>query len=112
MIKHYNQGVKKMLIYYTYSRYLFINQANDTATGFKYSNSDYASNIPFSDLKNIADKYRSMGFNLFKDIKSYICVTGVLPDWQECAPCGCGGNCKKETKSKGYGVRFKTISKN
>lgn len=106
-----SNGVKRMLVYYTYSRYVMINQTNDSATGMKYSNSDFATNIPFKDLKQISDKYRTMAYNLYKDVKAFICYSGVLTNWNDCGKCGCGKDCDRETKATGYGFKGRSIRK-
>lgn len=106
-----SEGVKKCLIYYTYSRYLLINSINDTATGMNYKNNDFATNIPIKDLESIADKYRNMGYSTFKRVRAFLCYHKLIECFK-CKECKCGdSSCSGGTENKGFGFRSRIIER-
>lgn len=111
----YFKGIKTVLAYYSYSRYLQINQINDTAVGHKQKNTNFSIPIDKDVINQHSDRYRSMGYDEFKRAEAYLCLNKDNFnnfDCSKCAPCGCNGFCGKKTKAKGYGFKSKIIKKN
>jgi len=111
-IKH--QGVKTVLIYYSYSRYLIINGYSDTASGLVQKTNDFSLPVDLKQLQMYADKYRNMGKIAFDGTLHFLCANKTTFDWfdaKECGYCGCGSDKCGGTKAKGYGFRSSNISK-
>lgn len=106
-----HKGVKKMLIYYSYARYIVLNGFNDTATGFKAKTNDFSLPIPLKELNDFSDKYRSMGLSIFKGIVGYMCANTEYFDWNDCKKCGCGTEKCGGITTKGYGFTGSNITK-
>lgn len=108
-----HQGLKNVLIRYSYARYVILNGLDDTPNGGVTKTSDWSIPKPYSDLKAISDRYRTMAYELFKEVEACICLN--IDDYENanfyCAPCGCNGKCGTKTKAKGYGIKGSNISK-
>ena len=109
-----HKGVKRILVYYAYSRYLLINGFNDTPSGSVTKTNDFSIPKPLKEIQSFADKYRTMGYESFKKTVAFICNNkDVFTEFSgDCGTCGCGGSCEKSTKAKGYGFRSSIITKN
>lgn len=109
-----HKGVKNMLVYYSYSRYLIINGMSDTAAGTVKKTNEWSLPTPLKELQNFADKYRNMGYESFKQIQDFLCVSRESFTWFDacnCKSCKCGCGCGGQTKAKGYGFKSGNISK-
>lgn len=108
-----HQGLKNVLIRYAYARYVILNNFDDTPNGGVTKSNDWSLPKPFSDLKQISDRYRSMGYELWKQVEAYICLNEDVYENADydCSPCGCNGSCGHKTSSKGYGIKGTNISK-
>ena len=111
--KHF--GLKRVWVYYAYSRYIMLNGYNDTATGFKQKTNDYSLPTPISELQYFANKHKDMGLSAYKKTLSFICLNkgefanDINIDCSEQCDCNsakCGG--KTITKT---GFSSKIISK-
>ena len=106
-------GVKRMLVYYSYARYVMINGFNDTSTGMVTKTNEFSIPKPLKELEMFADKYRTMGYNVFQDIIGFLCANNetVFSWWTDCKYCGCGTDKCTRTKAKGYGFKGSIITK-
>ena len=91
-------GLKKMLVYYSYSNYLMGSVLNDTGLGFVKKTDQYSIPTPYKDIKEIANSYRNRGYAIIKQLKEYICHNKDLAINYNIKfiDCGCGcesGNC-------------------
>lgn len=107
-------GIKRILVYYAYSRYLLINEFNDTPAGNVSKTNEFSLPKSIKEVQSFADKYRTMGYEAFKKTQAFICAnrqyfTEFNSD--KCEACGCGNNCNKQTKAKGFGIRSSIIEK-
>jgi hypothetical protein len=107
------EGVKAMLIYYSYARYILINGFNDSPTGMVQKTNEFSIPKPLKELENFADKYRTMGYITFENTVGYLCAnnTDVFTWWTNCEKCGCGTHKCGGTKARGYGFRSSIITK-
>lgn len=107
-------GLKGILAYYSYARYLMENQADDTPNGLVSKNSEWSIPKPLAEVERISDHYRNMGRQLYKSVEQYIYMNKDLFDGYcyENYACDCNGCCGLEPSNKGYGLRSKTIRKN
>lgn len=108
-------GVKRVLIYYSYARYVKVNQVSDTASGLVKKNNDFSTNVDYKELKDTSDEYRNMGYLTFKRSLDFLCANKTSFDWfdaKECGYCGCGSDKCGGTKAKGFGIRSSNISRN
>ena len=107
-------GLKRMLLYYIYARYTVMNNFNDTPNGSVTKTNDFSIPKPLKELEQFADKYRSMGYSVWKGVEKYLCHS--REDYPTltvsgCDACGCeSGNCEGSAV-KGYGIRGSNISK-
>lgn len=105
-------GVKAILIYYSYARYIVLNGFNDTATGMVTKTNDFSLPKPLKEVEQFADKYRNMGRISFNKTVGYMCANKEIFTWSDCKACGCGTDkCNGSTKAKGYGFRGSNVSK-
>lgn len=109
-----HSGLRKAWVYYAYSRYLVLNGFNDTANGQVTKTNEWSLPKPLKEVQSFADKYRSMAYTSLKKTMGFLCVnkdTFATFNSNVCEPCGCGGNCKGETKANGYGINGTVIRK-
>lgn len=108
-----HQGLKIVLTYYAYARYVLINNFDDTPNGGVTKTNEWSIPKPFSDLKQVSERYRNMGYDLFKEVEAYICLNSdVYPSADfDCKSCGCNGRCGSKTKIKGFGFQGRNVEK-
>ena len=107
-----HSGVRDILTYYTYARYVIINGYSDTATGLKTKTDTFTMPVPLKELEQFADKYRNMGLIIFDQVQNYLCKSKSVFTWYkgECN-CGCSDGKCDGTKAKGFGFKSKNITK-
>lgn len=110
------QGVKKVLTYYSYGRYTILNGFNDTATGMVTKTNDFSVPKTMKELEGFADKYRDMGLISFQNTIKFLCANKTTFTWFNSGDCKyqCGCDCNNDcggTKARGYGLRSTNISK-
>jgi len=108
-------GLKRIWIYYAYSRYILLNGYNDTATGFKQKTNDFSLPIPIKELQVFEQKYRDMGYESYNKTKQFICQNlsnfTVEPNIECESECLCGSEkCGGKTRAN-VGLKSKIISK-
>lgn len=109
-----HQGLKEMLVRYSYARYVILNPFDDTPNGGVTKNNEWSIPKPYKELKQVSDRYRTMAYEQWLEVESYICLNkDVYTDANlyNCKPCGCNGKCGSKTKAKGYGIKGSNISK-
>ena len=112
---HFNMGFKKVWVYYSYARYLLLNQMNDTANGTVVKQNDWSVPTPLKDVTAFSNKYRDMGKEAYNSVIGYLCANkDSFPkfDCKNCKlSCGCSGNCECGNTKKITGLKFSTIKK-
>jgi|SRR5690606_18150588 len=108
-----HEGLKNVLIRYSYARYVILNNFDDTPNGGVTKTNDWSIPKPYSDIKQVSDRYRSMAYEMWKEVEAYVCLNREVYENADfdCAPCGCNGKCGSKTKSKGYGIRVTNVSR-
>ena len=108
-------GVKKILAYYSYSRYIILNGFSDTPSGMVQKTNEFSIPKSLKELEMFADKYRNMGKITFDNTVSFLCnKKEVFVDYNSYGCVGCGCACEKcsgTTRVKGYGIRGSNITK-
>lgn len=107
-------GVKRMMVYYSYARYLLINGFSDTPGGVVRKTNEFSIPTPLKEIEAFADKYRTMGYESYKKTLAFLCVNKSSFenfDSRDCKGCGCGGDTCGGTKAKGYGIKSSIIRK-
>lgn len=104
-------GVKQLLVYFAYARYVVLNGFNDTATGIVSKTNDFSVPKPLKELNQFSDKYRNMGYTVNLGIQRFLCNSdeATYPNFDR-SKCGT----QKEYPSgetKGFGIRGSNISK-
>lgn len=109
-----HEGLKNVLIRYAYARYVIINEFNDTPNGGVSKTNNFSIPKQYNELKQISDRYRSMAYSIFKEIKLYICLNKDTynTDVFDCSDCECIDDCNSSTLNKGYGIKGSEITKN
>jgi len=108
------KGIIRILVYYTYARYVILNSFNDTAVGLVSKNGDFSSQIDPKKLEAFSNKYRNMAFDMFKNTEGYLAANNDAFEWYEPKNkgCGCGhSKCTSGTKNKGFGFKSAIITK-
>lgn len=107
-------GLKEVLKYYAYSRYIILNGFNDTPSGMVAKTNSFSMPTPLKELQAYSDKYRNMAKSLLKRTNNYLCVNRsyftTFNDY-DCKSCGCGGCEKSGINTKGFGFKSSVISK-
>ena len=110
------QGVKRVLIYYSYARYKMLSGDNDTASGTVTKTNEYSIPKTQKELEQISDQYRNMGLISYENTIKFLCANKDTFTWfdnlgckYQCN-CDCNNDCGS-TKAKGYGFRSTNISK-
>lgn len=112
---HQNLGFKKAWIYYSYARYLLVNQFNDTANGMVSKENEWSNQIPMADIRDLSNKYRNMGKAAYESLLGYLCANKEsFPKFDGCnckLSCGCSGSCGCGKTKKMTGIKFSTVTK-
>lgn len=109
-------GVKNILVYYSYARYVILNGFNDTPSGLVRKTNDFSIQVALKELEDFANKYRNMGLLNFGNTNKFLCAHKAnfenFDSDKNCGGCGCGSDSCGGTKAKGYGFKSRNISKN
>ncbi len=108
-----HEGLRNVLVRYAYARYIILNNFDDTPNGGVTKTNEWSIPKPFADLKQVSERYRNMGLDLFKDVEAYICLNREdypAADF-DCKSCGCNGRCGSKTKIKGFGIQGRNVEK-
>lgn len=98
-------GLVRAWVYYAYARYVLINPYSDTANGLVQKTNEFSLPVPMKEYQQVADRYRTMGFETYKLVAQAVKNSGLVDN----AQCGCG-YCG-QTKAKGYGIQSSIIRK-
>jgi|SRR5699024_4408737 len=97
----YHFGLKRVLAYFAYARYMILNEYNDTPNGNVAKTNNFSIPTDIRLLKDRANAYRQMAKDTFKEINNYI-----LANSKEYPKYFSG-----KTKAKGFGFKIKNIYK-
>ncbi|MDV4026818.1 hypothetical protein CMT52_21085 [Elizabethkingia anophelis] len=110
-----NLGFNKVWVYYSYARYILVNQFNDTANGTVQKQNDFSIPTPLKEVNDISNKYRNMGKLAYESVLGYLCANkDLFPKFDTCnckLSCGCTGTCSCGRTKKITGFKFSTVSK-
>lgn len=107
-----NFGLKKVWVYYAYAHYLLVNQVNDSPNGAVRKENDWSIPIPLSEITDLSNKYRKMGYEAFKSIHEFLCHNkGEYPKFNasNCDKCECNSENQTGQTKKMTGVKFTMI---
>lgn len=107
-------GIKRIVVYYAYARYLLINGLSDTPGGIVRKTNEFSIPTPLKEIEVFADKYRTMAYQSYKKTIGFLCVNKAMFEnfnSKDCKGCGCGAAACGGTKAKGYGVQSSIIRK-
>lgn len=107
--KRRHKGIKTLLVYLTYSRYILINNYDDTASGGARKTAEFTIPKPLDELKDYSTKYRNMAKVVWNDVEAYLCFIG----WKMagCKSCGCNGSCGTKIGTRGFGAIAQNVTK-
>jgi len=109
-----HQGLKKVLAYFAYSRYTFMNPFNDTPNGAVDKTNPFSIPKPLAEIKQYSNKYKNMAKEAFKYVEAYILLNkDGYPGFpvSELKTCGCNGACGTKGNTKGFGIKSRIISR-
>ncbi|MCQ4154543.1 hypothetical protein NNL19_02880 [Riemerella anatipestifer] len=109
----YSFGFKTVWVYYAYSRYVLINNYNDTANGLVQKNNEWSIPTPLKEITDISNNYRVMGKEAFESVYSFLCVNrSRFPKFnaKDCSG-GCNDDCNGGETKKIRGAKYKIISR-
>lgn len=110
----HHAGLKEVLVYYAYARYLVINNTDDTASGTARKTNQFSIPTPMKEIYSLSNRYRNMAAQLWKDTEAFICLN--RDDYKganlsNCSSCGCNGGCGERSNTRGFGISGKNVSK-
>lgn len=95
----YHKGLKSVLAYFTFARYMILNEFNDTPNGNVSKSNDFSFPTNYKALKDRADMYREMAKYTMEGVVNYMRVN--RNDYPLFFP--------KNSVAKGYGVKIKNV---
>lgn len=108
-------GIKRLWIYYAYSKYLLLNPVNDTPNGAVHKQNDWSVPLTIEELNSLSARYRNMAKETLKNIMEYLCLNKInFANFDDCGcqlSCGCMGSCSCGKPKKITGFKFKSIRK-
>lgn len=102
-------GLKKVLVYFAYARYIIINNWDDTPNGAVTKTNDWSIPKDVSLLRAMSNKYDTMARTLWSENEAYLCSLGW--NLKNCKGCGCNGTCGTYNNTKGFGRNSGNIGK-
>lgn len=104
-------GIKRIVCYYAYSRYLLLNGFNDTPSGMVQKTNSFSIPKPLKEIESFSNKYRNMGLESFKRTLDFLCHHSEEFSFghKECGVCECASGCGTKTNTKGFGFRTSVI---
>lgn len=112
--KTHHIGLRKVLTYFAYARYLVINANDDTPGGTVVKSNDFSIPKSAAEIKAYSTKYKNMGAVSMEKIQAFILMNiDDYPGYPKThlKGCGCNGTCGTTTNTKGFGIRSKTVYK-
>ena len=110
-----NIGLKKLWVYYSYSRYILLNGFNDTPNGMVQKQNEWSMPTPLKELNDFSNKYRSMASSFYENVLGYLCENkSDFPKFNDCKcklNCACEGKCSCGKAKKLSGFKFRTVRK-
>ena len=110
--KETHGGLKLVLSYFVYARYVYINRVDDTVNGLVSKQNQWSVPEDYKNIRQMANKIENQALELFEGVKAYICKNkDIYPrfDFGSCrASCGCVNGCsygKHNTGNKGITIR-------
>lgn len=106
-----HEGVKNILLYFAYSRYVVLNGFNDTPTGHVTKTNEFSIPKPLKELNTFADKYREMAISLYNGVQHFLCENKTnYPAFNSGGCVACKEPIQQDAIT-GHSVKSKTISK-
>lgn len=85
---YHQRGLKSVVMYYVYSRYILINHYSDTANGSVTKTNDFSMATPLKEVKDISNHYRNLAKESAKGVIEFLCRHDEFEfDSHECKAC-------------------------
>lgn len=68
-----HKGLKSLVMYFIYSRYILINSYNDTANGLVSKTNEFSIPTPLKEIKDISEHYRNLAKDVSKGVIEFLC---------------------------------------
>lgn len=96
-------GVKRMLMYLAYSKYILRGGYIDSGYGIVEKMGENFMTTPIAEKEKLSKHYRSIAFDYYENIKSYLCVNKDTFNL-DCFECEC--ECDNTNKYKNLKIKF------
>lgn len=84
------KGLKAVLVYYAYARYVMRSSATDTPFGMVQKTTEFSQPVSSSEKRDMRDRCIVDAGEYWKECKLYLDFKEeTFPKWAECADCGC-----------------------
>lgn len=107
-----HRGLKSLVMYFIYSRYILINSYNDTANGLVGKTNEFSIPTPLKEIKDISEHYRNLAKEVSKGVIEFLCYHKDKFDFDNkaCASCKVP-NVTGKVDTTRAGSNFKIIRK-
>jgi hypothetical protein len=107
-----HRGLKSLVMYFIYSRYILINSYNDTANGLVGKTNEFSIPTPLKEIKDISEHYRNLAKEVSKGVIEFLCYHKDKFDFdhKNCSACKVPTSTGK-TDTTRAGSSFKIIRK-
>ncbi|CAM3233565.1 hypothetical protein [Empedobacter stercoris] len=84
-----HRGLKSLVMYFIYSRYILINSYNDTANGLVGKTNEFSIPTPLKEIKDISEHYRNLAKEVSKGVIEFLCYNKDKFDFdnKSCSSC-------------------------
>lgn len=87
------KGLKAVIVYYAYSRYVMQSSAIDTPFGMVQKTTEFSQPVSLSEKRDISDRAAISAAAYWEECKLYLDKkSDTFPKWKECSDCGCDGS--------------------
>lgn len=107
-----HRGLKSLVMYFIYSRYILINSYNDTANGLVSKTNEFSMSTPLKEIKDISEHYRNLAKEVSKGVIEFLCYHKDKFDFdnKSCTSCKVTTSSNKVDTTRA-GSSFKIIRK-
>ena len=89
------KGIKAVLVYFAYARYILRGHITDTPYGFVQKTNEFSQPVSSAEKREVRDRSRIDAMNYWQECKVYLDQhVQLFPKWKECEDCGCKGTSK------------------
>lgn len=89
------KGIKAVLVYYAYARYVLRGHVTDTPFGMVQKTNEFSQPVSSAEKREVRDRSRIDAMSYWQECKIYLDQhIQLFAKWKECEDCGCKGTTK------------------